>query len=264
MSSVFPHNLLTLHLLEIILREFLSHESLHSTVFGHVVIVPVIIVTQPLMINVSNMKPFHGVFLGACVFYCLIVSSSATFSTLSQLFSGRQFANQVSQNQLTNANLIGGNQVPQNQMGSANLVGGGGGIATGGQMGARFVNQQQSGGLLGGGGGGLANLIGGGGGGGGGGSGASGNLLGNILPPGMTMTQDGCLCPVPKAKTRYIAVEVPKVVFIPPKEKTKIITVKEVDEYPSYPKEYSKEYVKEYEEDEKYEDSKNRESVAFD
>lgn len=44
----------------------------------------------------------------------------------------------------------------------------------------------------------------------------------------MTVTGDGCLCPMPKAKTKYIAVEVPQVIFVPPKEKTKIITIKEV------------------------------------
>lgn len=54
-----------------------------------------------------------------------------------------------------------------------------------------------------------------------------------MLPPGMTMTQDGCICPMPKAKTKYIAVEVPKVVFVPPKEKTKIITIKEIIERPA-------------------------------
>lgn len=70
-----------------------------------------------------------------------------------------------------------------------------------------------------------------GGGGGGGGGGGLGGLPG--LPPGMTMTQDGCLCPMPKAKTKYIAVEVPKVVFVPPKEKTKIITIKEIVEKPA-------------------------------
>ena len=73
--------------------------------------------------------------------------------------------------------------------------------------------------------------------GGGGGGGQSANLIGGLpgLPPGMTMTQDGCLCPVPKAKTKYIAVEVPKIVFVPPKEqsKTKIITIKEVISEPA-------------------------------
>lgn len=72
---------------------------------------------------------------------------------------------------------------------------------------------------------------------GGGGGGQSANLIGGLpgLPPGMTMTQDGCLCPVPKAKTKYIAVEVPKIVFVPPKEssKTKIITIKEVVSEPA-------------------------------
>ena len=50
------------------------------------------------------------------------------------------------------------------------------------------------------------------------------------------MTGDGCLCPMPKAKTKYIAVEVPQVIFVPPKEKTKIITIKEVvtEKTPSY------------------------------
>lgn len=84
-------------------------------------------------------------------------------------------------------------------------------------------------GLGGGGGGGLF-----GGGGGGSGNGVGGGLPG--IPPGMTVTGDGCLCPMPKAKTKYIAVEVPQVIFVPPKEKTKIITIKEVvtEKTPSY------------------------------
>lgn len=74
----------------------------------------------------------------------------------------------------------------------------------------------------------IPGLGGGGGGlfGGGSGNGVGGGLPG--IPPGMTVTGDGCLCPMPKAKTKYIAVEVPQVIFVPPKEKTKIITIKEV------------------------------------
>lgn len=74
-----------------------------------------------------------------------------------------------------------------------------------------------------------------GGGGGGAGNGVGGGLPG--IPPGMTVTGDGCLCPMPKARTKYIAVEVPQVIFVPPKEKTKIITIKEVvtEKTPSYP-----------------------------
>ena len=71
-------------------------------------------------------------------------------------------------------------------------------------------------------------------GGGGAGNGIGGGLPG--IPPGMTVTADGCLCPMPKARTKYIAVEVPQVIFVPPKEKTKIITIKEVvtEKTPSY------------------------------
>ena len=70
----------------------------------------------------------------------------------------------------------------------------------------------------------------------------------------MTMTQDGCICPVPKARTKYIAVEVPKVVFVPPKEKTKIITIKEIIERPASDYESKYEQSK-YESDSKYESS---------
>lgn len=124
--------------------------------------------------------------------------------------------------------------------GSLNTLGPSGALtlgAGGGVMGTRIVSnsgnsnafgrlqQPTSGSLLSGLIPGLDGLFGGGGDGGGGG--------GGFLPPGMTMTQDGCLCPVPKGKTKYIAVEVPKIIFVPPKEKTKVITIKEIREVPA-------------------------------
>ncbi|KAI1278111.1 hypothetical protein HDE_14478 [Halotydeus destructor] len=50
------------------------------------------------------------------------------------------------------------------------------------------------------------------------------------LPPGMTVTGDGCLCPLPKATTKYIAIEVPKVVFEKPKHKHRVTTCKQTIE----------------------------------
>lgn len=116
--------------------------------------------------------------------------------------------------------------------GLSQLVGGGGGGGGGGPVNGRLtagpITPVGTGAATG---GGRFGVTAGSFGGNNGASGQSANLIGGLpgLPPGMTMTQDGCLCPVPKAKTKYIAVEVPKIVFIPPKEqKTKIITIKEV------------------------------------
>lgn len=159
------------------------------------------------------------------------VSAGGFGSTLGSLFSGRQ------QNQFS-GNLNNG--------AAGNLIMG----TAGGVMGTRImsnngrIQQQQSpasGNILSGLIPGLDGLFGGGSGGGSSGSG------GGFLPPGMTMTQDGCLCPVPKGRTKYIAVEVPQIIFVPPKEKAKVITIKEIREVPA--SKYSKD------DDEEEEDS---------
>lgn len=161
----------------------------------------------------------------SCLFFLVhqVKEVSPAFgSTLGSLFSGRQ---QFS------GNLMG-------TTGSINTIGPSGALtmgSAGGVMGTRIMsnagnsfgrlqNQPQSGNILSGLIPGLDGLFGGGGDGGGG---------GGLLPPGMTMTQDGCLCPIPKGRTKYIAVEVPKIIFVPPKEKTKVITIKEIREVPA-------------------------------
>ena len=170
------------------------------------------------------------------------VSSQAFGSTLASIFSRGTNSGVVGggggQQQTSNAGMTGlrlmssgsGGSGLQSQATFGRLQSvSGASISGGGTMGTRMPGVQSgrlqsSGSLF----SGLADLfpgLGGGGGGGGGGFPA--------LPPGMTLTQDGCICPVPKAKTKYIAVEVPKVIFVPPKEKTKIITIKEIVEKPA-------------------------------
>ena len=172
-----------------------------------------------------------------------VYSSNFGLGSIGSLFSsnrqqqGNQIGNQMS------ANLVGS---PINAMGPSGMLNMG---STGSLMGTRLMNlqsgrqqqQQQSGNIFSGLIPGLDGLFGLGGGGDSGGGGAP------FLPPGMTMTPDGCLCPIPKGRTKYIAVEVPKIIYVPPKEKTKVITIKEIREVPVT--KYKEEHEGGYEED---------------